>query len=611
MPGADDRWDQLAEPYARNQEAALSDRPRIADRPKRGSLVDLRQRLERLPPGHPSSPYNDDMTPKAPVPRLKDLELPVRATTTRDTANALSSAQGYSLDSAPSTASTPAGSQNGAGGPGGITGEPATGGPATAEPATGEPATGEFSIGDFSTGEFATPGWSSTSDEESPADGLDTDDSLDITDSPDVGDSPDPGDVLGTDDSFSVSDSLGADDTLGTNDSASPLTVGDALGGRRPAAAPHDLGSEDELANGLGSGADLGTANGFGTGHRFDDDVSAHDRFAAASDGARPAADFDLDLGAGSGLGRGGDLGPEDGRDDPPKWFDTGEWNTDGWSASPGRGRITDHGPADHAGADRGGAAEPRWAQAGPATDTLSHDIFVAESDSDEPLLGTDGSWRWHGRYLSPQEGQAAEQALGRCRIAEGRNVFGSYGHSGLTPAMRRIEAQLEHGDLVPGTESYALKPRDSFKERFADLMLRHPDKSVEELSYEVHDAIRYTFIFDPENYADGTLQVHSRLKGHGFELEVRWNGWDSPEYKGVNSRWRDPAHDLAFEVRFHTAASWDVWQRGREAYKQITDPVTSPPERMRLRAMHAKMSAAVPVPPGCAAIPDFRKESA
>src|ERR1700733_12354724 len=227
MPGADDRWDQLAEPYARNQEAALSDRPRIADRPKRGSLVDLRQRLERLPPGHPSSPYNDDMTPKAPVPRLKDLELPGRATTARDTANAVSSPQAYSLDSAPSAASTPAGSQNGAGGPGGITSEPATG-----EPTIGEPATGEFSIGDFSTGEFAAPAWSSTSDDESLADGLEAGDSLDIADSPDVGDGPDPGDVLGTDDSFSVSDSVGADDTLGTSDSASLLSVGDALGGR-------------------------------------------------------------------------------------------------------------------------------------------------------------------------------------------------------------------------------------------------------------------------------------------------------------------------------------------------------------------------------------------
>src|ERR1700683_783509 len=170
MPGADDRWDQLAEPYARNQEAALSDRPRIAGPPKPGSCVDWRQRLERLPPGHPSSPYNDDLTPKAPVPRLKDLELPVRATTARDTANAVSSPPGYSLDGAASTASTPGGSQNGASGLGGITGESATGDPATGEAASSEPAasesvTGEFSLGEFSTGEFAAAGWSSASDD--------------------------------------------------------------------------------------------------------------------------------------------------------------------------------------------------------------------------------------------------------------------------------------------------------------------------------------------------------------------------------------------------------------------------------------------------------------
>src|ERR1017187_2399555 len=38
---------------------------------------DLTQRLERLPPGHPSSPYNDDGTRKPPVPRLADRELPL------------------------------------------------------------------------------------------------------------------------------------------------------------------------------------------------------------------------------------------------------------------------------------------------------------------------------------------------------------------------------------------------------------------------------------------------------------------------------------------------------------------------------------------------------
>jgi hypothetical protein len=50
-----------------------------ADQPNRtpvpGSRADLRQRLERLPYGHPSSPYHVDGERKPPPPRLKHLEL--------------------------------------------------------------------------------------------------------------------------------------------------------------------------------------------------------------------------------------------------------------------------------------------------------------------------------------------------------------------------------------------------------------------------------------------------------------------------------------------------------------------------------------------------------
>jgi hypothetical protein len=188
--------------------------------------------------------------------------------------------------------------------------------------------------------------------------------------------------------------------------------------------------------------------------------------------------------------------------------------------------------------------------------------------------------------------------------------VFGSYGHSGLTPAMRRLEAQLERGQLLPDTESYALKPPDEFRERLADLIQRHPDKSAEELSHEVHDGIRYACIFEAEHYADATLQVHSRLKGQGFELEVRRNSWRNPEYKGINTRWRDPAHDIVFEVQFHTPASWDAKRRGHASYEQIMDPATSPADRGRLRAAQAEAAAAIPMPPRCMAIPDYRKEA-
>ena len=80
MPGAQDRWGQLAEPGAPRYEAINADFPYGTEQPERGSIADLRRRMERLPPGHPSSPYNDDMTPKPPVARLKNLELPLHGT---------------------------------------------------------------------------------------------------------------------------------------------------------------------------------------------------------------------------------------------------------------------------------------------------------------------------------------------------------------------------------------------------------------------------------------------------------------------------------------------------------------------------------------------------
>ena len=43
-------------------------------------------------------------------------------------------------------------------------------------------------------------------------------------------------------------------------------------------------------------------------------------------------------------------------------------------------------------------------------------------------------------------------------------------------------------------------------------------------------------------------------LQDQGFELEVRRNSWDNDEYKGINSRWRDPASGQLFEVQFHTS---------------------------------------------------------
>lgn len=66
---ADQRPDPVDPPHT-------DDPQRGPDNPRPGSTEDMRGRLKDLPDGHPSSPYYDDGSPKPPVLRLQDLDIP-------------------------------------------------------------------------------------------------------------------------------------------------------------------------------------------------------------------------------------------------------------------------------------------------------------------------------------------------------------------------------------------------------------------------------------------------------------------------------------------------------------------------------------------------------
>jgi hypothetical protein len=204
---------------------------------------------------------------------------------------------------------------------------------------------------------------------------------------------------------------------------------------------------------------------------------------------------------------------------------------------------------------------------------------------------------------------EIAAQVLAASQAAEGRTVFGSYGSSGLTPAILRIAAQLPVGGLAAGSEANTVKPADRFTAKLAKLAARNPGLPPAELARSIGDAVRYAFTFEPADYTEGTWLVHRKLKAQGFELEARRNRWESPEYKGIFTRWRDPAHGQPFEVQFHTTASWIVAQRTHGSYAQITDPATAPDERARLRARQVAAAAEAKAPPACMEIADFRLE--
>jgi hypothetical protein len=193
----------------------------------------------------------------------------------------------------------------------------------------------------------------------------------------------------------------------------------------------------------------------------------------------------------------------------------------------------------------------------------------------------------------------------------EGRDAEGRYGDHGLTPTMRIVETQLDHGQLVPDTERFALKDPDRYKEKFAKLIADEPGADASDIAAKINDGVRYTFIFQDDNYSSGVLELCSILKSAGFELYERKNSWadESKAYQGINSSWMDPEWGQLFEVQMHTSASWKAKQESHTAYEIAEAPSSSPEDRMAALAEQDRIFGEVPVPSDVRDIPSYRKE--
>jgi hypothetical protein len=229
----------------------------------------------------------------------------------------------------------------------------------------------------------------------------------------------------------------------------------------------------------------------------------------------------------------------------------------------------------------------------------------------DKPWIGSDGSWAWRGRQLTPERSRIADQAAERCREAEGRDADGNYGERGLTPAMHRIDSQLESGHLVDGTEEYALKGPDRFKEKLAKMILDEPDADPRELVSRIIDGVRYTFEFADEKYYDGVLETCGSLSSAGFEMYERKNAWadETKSYKGINSTWMDHRNGMLFEVQMHTPASWTAKQESHGQYEIIESLSSTSEEKAKARERQDQIFARVALPDGATTIPSYRME--
>ncbi len=531
----------------------------VAERPAPGSLADLRQRLERLPYGHPSSPYHVDGERKPPPPRLRHLELapPTASRFSASAATAFSSPDRPAsvTEAIPRAAVTGNGAGHdfaftGAGAGAGAVEELSTvssgadpAGPAMdASPAADDEAA-DLSASD-STSQFPAFGRSVSGSY-----ALELPVSEPIASKPPPPLPPPPPPLTGPPQASAAPE-------------AEPVTS------EPPAGEPHD----SESPHGQPPPDDA----------RGDDYPQSSEPYERRPDQAR-RDDLTLNGPALNGSALNGHSAN----------------GSDVFGQGPG--------PSGHGENGRGTASEPPDDQrrngqlqpsgAGPGGRPVPG-LEPATAPASGPRSDYDGSWSWGSARLTADQVRMANEAYDRFRTAEGRNLFGSYSGTGLTTMMRRVAGSTEHARLAPDTEQSALLDPDTFKLRFADMLRRYPDRTADRLARRVPGAISYSFIFEAEHYSAGIWTVQDALSAAGFQLLARRNDWNNPTNRCVATMWHDPANDLPFQVQFHTMASLEAQQLARSSAGS------------RPQSDLAAAWASLPAPPGNAEISDYRRDS-
>jgi hypothetical protein len=210
-----------------------------------------------------------------------------------------------------------------------------------------------------------------------------------------------------------------------------------------------------------------------------------------------------------------------------------------------------------------------------------------------------EGSWRGDGnQYLSPEENARANDEIAAVQRKE----------EVLTKQMGQAERGNPCGGWLAGLE-FSIKGQDRLKEKTAELLEASAGATTpQQIVRDLPDAIRYTFCFEPNKYADGYWDIKQRLETNEFRMTYSKNHWrDDAEYKGINTRWVT-ADGQRFEVQFHTPEGFHAKQQvTHHAYERSRNPLTSNEERGELAAFQREVCSWITVPEGAQDIPDHR----
>jgi len=241
-------------------------------------------------------------------------------------------------------------------------------------------------------------------------------------------------------------------------------------------------------------------------------------------------------------------------------------------------------------------AARDAWAEALPNLHSAweEHVEKYPERTRLAPRTQPDGSWVADGgRKLTPEQNADVDRGVARIREV-GKNV--------IVPGMRAVEAE-DATRCLAGFER-RFKDEDRLKEKVTERMRSKGRTPLEALA-GIPDAVRFTLQYGESTYTAAVQKDIERLQARGLTQVERRNTWTDDQYKGINSRWREPESDTIFEVQFHTRASLEAKELTHKAYERIRSSAQDE-ELAELKEFQRRVNSMIPIPPDVADIEDY-----
>jgi hypothetical protein len=248
---------------------------------------------------------------------------------------------------------------------------------------------------------------------------------------------------------------------------------------------------------------------------------------------------------------------------------------------------------------DQAYAADRSWTEAVPSLRAAweKHQEQYPERGRPTPHTHPDNSWSSGDRKLSPDQNAAVDRNCATIQEIGARDIV---------PKMLALESQVPDRHLV-GFDHH-IKGSDRLKEKVAE-RVSVKERTVSETLANIPDAVRFTFQYSETAYTAGVREDVKRLADQGFiQVELR-NTWADKQYKGINSRWREPRSGVLFEVQFHTQASLEAKELTHGAYERIRDPLTSKAEESVLKAYQRQVNDLIASPPDVFTIENYPPE--